>query len=446
MSDFSEALCDRLARLLMLPDSARPNPFARRPSTSLANIPPPFDPLSSTTFTLPEELQGGVSNISSRRPSFAAEMHHDVWAPWEPQPQPQPHQPAHPPARRLLVFANPPPPAMVELEDGLLFNNLFIMVLRAMKAIYTQAEPYFGSLATADQFVTLVDTLVTREPVVRLVQYLRSLNNLHMRRRSAQSLTLVANKNGRMEILCLPSLNLFLQNRDLVVVDGDRGKDLCMVLKPLVDLQWAVLFNFLKKREHLKSLETRRGNSLHAASQDDNEFMVLLPTKQVLRFATSPEVYALLGKYQLESAAFLLAQHKVAQLALPLMLVGSEYQFDYKKLIFYYFADFTRCDFRQLIKELFKVYKTRIWLCAVLPYYSAESGENGARQSEALPTGSLLQELAAMRPNDFHTRNLLWLAKELEREVEEGRLYGFGPPGVARGAFRTGGGAQTHTH
>ena len=41
-------------------------------------------------------------------------------------------------------------------------------------------------------------------------------------------------------------------------------------------------------------------------------------------------------------------------------------------MIFYYFAGFKRIDFRGLIKELFKIYKTRIWLCAVLPYNKPE--------------------------------------------------------------------------
>ncbi|KAK6887246.1 hypothetical protein K6H09_005479, partial [Candida tropicalis] len=50
-------------------------------------------------------------------------------------------------------------------------------------------------------------------------------------------------------------------------------------------------------------------------------------------------------------------------------LIDAEYQFDRKKLIFYYSTS-RRIDFRDLVRELFRIYKTRIWMCAVigLPY------------------------------------------------------------------------------
>ena len=50
-------------------------------------------------------------------------------------------------------------------------------------------------------------------------------------------------------------------------------------------------------------------------------------------------------------------------------LVDAEYQFDRKKLIFYYSTS-RRIDFRDLVRELFRIYKTRIWMCAVngIPY------------------------------------------------------------------------------
>ena len=55
-----------------------------------------------------------------------------------------------------------------------------------------------------------------------------------------------------------------------------------------------------------------------------------------------------------------------ASLNLNLIIKNVEFQFDKKKLIIYYYC-LQRLDFRGLIKELFKIYKTRIWLCAILP-------------------------------------------------------------------------------
>lgn len=49
---------------------------------------------------------------------------------------------------------------------------------------------------------------------------------------------------------------------------------------------------------------------------------------------------------------------------LNIKILNAEFQFDRKKLTFYYFCE-ERNDFRELIKELFKFYKTRIWLCAI---------------------------------------------------------------------------------
>jgi len=42
----------------------------------------------------------------------------------------------------------------------------------------------------------------------------------------------------------------------------------------------------------------------------------------------------------------------------------AEYQWDRRKLTFFYTASH-RIDFRDLVRDLFRLYKTRIWMCAV---------------------------------------------------------------------------------
>merc|ERR1712099_34124 len=66
-------------------------------------------------------------------------------------------------------------------------------------------------------------------------------------------------------------------------------------------------------------------------------------------------------KLQEEKAALDVCRAKVAQRQLPMQVIGAEYQFDRHKLTFYFEAA-KRIDFRQLVRDLFSIYKTRIWL------------------------------------------------------------------------------------
>ena len=102
---------------------------------------------------------------------------------------------------------------------------------------------------------------------------------------------------------------------------------------------------------------------------------LIIPSKQILRFATPWECSTNLhSKFQDELKALHIAQLKLKTLnsnnsvngrpSLNIKILNSEFQFDRKKLTFYYICQ-ERNDFRELIKELFKFYKTRIWLCAI---------------------------------------------------------------------------------
>lgn len=43
-------------------------------------------------------------------------------------------------------------------------------------------------------------------------------------------------------------------------------------------------------------------------------------------------------------------------------ILDAEWQWDRRKLTFYYTSD-QRVDFRELVRELFRIWKTRVWLC-----------------------------------------------------------------------------------
>jgi cell fate regulator YaaT (PSP1 superfamily) len=83
--------------------------------------------------------------------------------------------------------------------------------------------------------------------------------------------------------------------------------------------------------------------------------------KGIVRVATRNEVQQLPQKEEREARALHLCRAKAAELGLPMNITRAEFQFDGKKLTFYYTAD-AYVDFRDLVRALFKVFGTRIWM------------------------------------------------------------------------------------
>ncbi|KAI9502196.1 PSP1 C-terminal conserved region-domain-containing protein [Coemansia spiralis] len=85
--------------------------------------------------------------------------------------------------------------------------------------------------------------------------------------------------------------------------------------------------------------------------------------KRIFRVADQREVADLASNKMLdEQNALMMCQSKVQQRKLSMCVVDAEFQFDRRKLTFYFTAD-QRVDFRELVRELFKHFKTRIWMC-----------------------------------------------------------------------------------
>lgn len=83
--------------------------------------------------------------------------------------------------------------------------------------------------------------------------------------------------------------------------------------------------------------------------------------KYILRVASPHEISQLPEKAQKEEHALELCRSKAAELGLPMEITGAELQFDGKKLSFYYTAS-AYVDFRNLVKCLFRLFGTRIWM------------------------------------------------------------------------------------
>ena len=111
-------------------------------------------------------------------------------------------------------------------------------------------------------------------------------------------------------------------------------------------------------------VETARGSEygrvvLGVKEVDDEK--VVQPLKPVLRVATEADEKQAEMNRQKEKDAFQICLEKIAKHKLEMKLIDAEYTFDNNKVLFYFTAD-GRIDFRELVKDLAAVFKTRIEL------------------------------------------------------------------------------------
>lgn len=111
-------------------------------------------------------------------------------------------------------------------------------------------------------------------------------------------------------------------------------------------------------------VETARGLEFGfvviTARQVEDE-SVVLPLKPVLRKATDRDVAKVAENEAKEAEALRTCQHKIEVHKLEMNLVSVEYTFDVSKIIFYFTAE-GRVDFRELVKDLAAIFRTRIEL------------------------------------------------------------------------------------
>lgn len=91
------------------------------------------------------------------------------------------------------------------------------------------------------------------------------------------------------------------------------------------------------------------------------EDQIVAPLKKVLRIATDEDKKTYQENKNKEKDALAICLQKVQQHNLDMKLIDVEYTFDNNKIIFYFTAD-GRVDFRELVKDLASVFKTRIEL------------------------------------------------------------------------------------
>ena len=119
----------------------------------------------------------------------------------------------------------------------------------------------------------------------------------------------------------------------------------------------------IKRGDHV-IVETARGIEYGTVVGDPREVedkKVVQPLKPVLRIATSRDDEQEAANKKKEKEAYKICLEKIQKHGLEMKLIDAEYTFDNNKVLFYFTAD-GRIDFRELVKDLAAVFKTRIEL------------------------------------------------------------------------------------
>ena len=111
-------------------------------------------------------------------------------------------------------------------------------------------------------------------------------------------------------------------------------------------------------------VETARGvecGEIAIANKEISDEEIVHPLKPVIRKATEEDLKVVENNRKKENNAFNICLDKIEKHKLEMKLVDVEYTFDGGKILFYFTAD-GRVDFRELVKDLASVFRTRIEL------------------------------------------------------------------------------------
>ncbi|TRM62812.1 PSP1 C-terminal conserved region-domain-containing protein [Schizophyllum amplum] len=179
-------------------------------------------------------------------------------------------------------------------------------------------------------------------------------------------LFIVEFKAGRTDLFYLTDVSQDIRIGDLVVVEADRGKDLGKVVNDSITTA------------EVEAWQTRQGGGNGGSGSGGNggaepvspggpgqsSGKKEINPKMMYGKASVQDTQHLQQKLQDEMKALQLCQSKVRAKKLPMEVIDAEYQWDRRKLTFYFIAE-KRIDFRELVRELFRLYKTRIWMASL---------------------------------------------------------------------------------
>lgn len=131
-----------------------------------------------------------------------------------------------------------------------------------------------------------------------------------------------------------------ISKNTFVILEADRGED-CGFIKG---------FTTREKYEEL----------LRKYKNAEEDFKI----KKIYRIATEKDIVLLNERKNMIKPAIQECIVHINERGLKMEILDCEYQFDLKKITFFYKSD-ERVDFRELLNGLYKVFKTRIWMCSV---------------------------------------------------------------------------------
>ena len=118
------------------------------------------------------------------------------------------------------------------------------------------------------------------------------------------------------------------------------------------------------KQGDMVIVETARGIECGEVAMENRQISddgIVQPLKKLIRVATKDDLKKMEENAAKEKSAFTVCLKKIAVHKLEMKLVDVEYTFDNTKILFYFTAD-GRVDFRELVKDLASVFRTRIEL------------------------------------------------------------------------------------
>lgn len=211
--------------------------------------------------------------------------------------------------------------------------------------------------------------------------------------RPTKHLYIVTFKCSRSDVYYIPeNVGLEVKAGDMVIVEGDRGQDLGQVAAVDVSLEAAKAHLKEAGEQHFRWLMmfSRHVQDRNSAANPNGMLAVSngeqygreggmgprpplqssmgddLRPKMLKRLAQGHEIQVLRDKEGAEAKAKRVCQQKAMEHGLTMEILDAEYQLDYKKLTFFYYAD-CYINFNHLVTDLFKIYKARIWMSAVNP-------------------------------------------------------------------------------
>ncbi|KAF8907687.1 hypothetical protein CPB84DRAFT_1744588 [Gymnopilus junonius] len=164
-----------------------------------------------------------------------------------------------------------------------------------------------------------------------------------------------------------------IRKGDLVIVEADRGKDVGRVVDDSVTLGEVEAF---QRAQAERWGVGGMGGSGGGGGEGEGPVSPggqggvggggkkEISPKMIYGKASQRDLQLLATKTEDEAKALQLCQSKVRAKKLPMEVIDAEYQWDRRKLTFYFVAE-KRIDFRELVRELFRLYKTRIWMASL---------------------------------------------------------------------------------